>query len=76
VKNRKLLRPSALALYIAASAFLISVSQSVPCSGKMLMPMLQLIFRDMPLNDEFSGHCVHEPLSGNRYVGHVLDVSQ
>ena len=28
------------------------------------------------LNDEFSGHCIHEPLSGNCCIGDVLYVSQ
>src|SRR5690349_19509385 len=30
----------------------------------------------MTLNDEFSGHCIHQPLSGNCCVGDVLYVSQ
>ena len=28
------------------------------------------------LDDEFSGHCIHEPLSGNGCVGYILYVSQ
>src|ERR1700724_1750802 len=30
----------------------------------------------VPLDDESSGQCIHEPLSGNRRVGYVLYVSQ
>ena len=30
----------------------------------------------VPLDDEFSRHCIDEPLSGDRRVGHVLYVSQ
>src|ERR1035438_9685416 len=48
VKNRKPLCPLPLALYIAASAFLIRVSPSAPCSGNMLTPMLQLTLRECP----------------------------
>ncbi len=40
------------------------------------MPMLQLMLKGVTLNDEFSGHRIHEPLSGNGCVGDVLYVSQ
>ena len=30
----------------------------------------------MTLNDEFSGHCIHEALRGNGCVGNILYVSQ
>ncbi len=62
VKNWKVLRPFSLAQYMAASAFLISVSPSIPCSGKILTPMLQVTVEALIFDQEFSGHPIEDPV--------------
>ena len=62
VKMRKLLRPPSFAQYMAASAFLISVAPSAPCSGNMLMPRLQLILTLRPSNGEVPRQRLHNAL--------------
>ena len=47
-KKLKVLRPRFFEANIAASAFLISVSASAPCSGKMLIPILHVTLSELP----------------------------